>query len=56
MAAGALVIARSAHGLRTLLYPHLPVSLLGGFRPLAAPRPYTDIVNSIVIAEKSGRG
>jgi len=51
---GALLLARSAHSLRTLLYPPLPVDDLGGFQPLVVLHPYTDIVNSVVIAQKPG--
>lgn len=51
---GALLLARSAHSLRTLLYPPLPVDDLGNFQPLVVLHPYTDIVNSVVIAQKPG--
>jgi nicotianamine synthase len=52
MRAGALLLARSAHSLRTLLYPPLALSDLAGFRPLVVLNPYTEVVNSLIIAEK----
>jgi nicotianamine synthase len=54
MRPGALLLARSAHSLRTLLYPPLELRDLAGFRPLIVLDPYTDVVNSLVIAEKPG--
>jgi hypothetical protein len=35
-----------------LLYPPLELRDLAGFRPLIVLDPYTDVVNSLVIAEK----
>ena len=52
MKPGALLLARSAHSLRTLLYPPLALGDLAGFRPLIVLNPHTDVVNSLVIAEK----
>ena len=52
MKPGALLLARSAHSLRTLLYPPLALSDLAGFRPLVVLNPYTEVVNSLVVAEK----
>ncbi len=54
MRAGALLLARSARLLRTLLYPPLTLSDLAGFRLLAVLNPYTEVVNSLVVAEKPG--
>lgn len=48
-----LLLARSAHALRTLLYPVLDVDgalMPAGFDPLAVVHPYTDVVNSVVLA------
>jgi nicotianamine synthase len=48
-----LLLARSAHALRTLLYPDLDVDgvlVPAGFDPLAVVHPYTDVVNSVVLA------
>lgn len=52
MKPGALLLARSAHSLRTLLYAPLALRDLAGFRPLAVLNPYTEVVNSLVVAEK----
>ncbi|HEX4102664.1 MAG: nicotianamine synthase family protein [Pseudonocardiaceae bacterium] len=52
MKPGALLLARSAHSLRTLLYPPLALSDLAGFRPLVVLNPYTEVVNSLVVAQK----
>jgi SAM-dependent methyltransferase len=49
---GTLLLARSAHGLRTLLYPSLTLEDLGDFEPLAVLHPYSEIVNSMVVARK----
>lgn len=48
---GTLVLARSAHSLRGLLYPVLDPDDLPGLRTLAVVHPHTDVVNSVVIAE-----
>jgi nicotianamine synthase len=52
MRPGALVLARSAHSLRGLLYPVLEVAGgdLGGLDPVAVLHPHTDVVNSVVLA------
>lgn len=54
MRPGALLLARSARLLRTLLYPPLALSDLAGFRVLAVLNPYTEVVNSLVVAERPG--
>ena len=54
MRPGALLLARSARLLRTLLYPPLTLNDLAGFRLLAVLNPYTEVVNSLVVAEKPG--
>ncbi|HSK60788.1 MAG TPA: nicotianamine synthase family protein, partial [Actinomycetospora sp.] len=59
---GAMVLARSAHSLRALLYPVLDVSDvsdggdggLGGLDPVAVLHPHTDVVNSVVLARVPG--
>jgi nicotianamine synthase len=51
---GTLVLARSAHSLRGLLYPVLDPDDLPGLRTLAVVHPYTEVVNSVVIAEVAG--
>lgn len=47
---GALVLARSAHSLRGLLYPVLVPDDLAGLDPLAVVHPFTDVVNSVILA------
>jgi nicotianamine synthase len=62
MRPGAMVLARSAHSLRALLYPVLDVSVagddadggLGGLDPVAVLHPHTDVVNSVVLARVPG--
>lgn len=48
---GTLVLARSAHSLRALLYPVLDPDALPGLETLAVVHPYTDVVNSVVVAQ-----
>jgi nicotianamine synthase len=50
MRPGSLIVARGAHGLRTLLYPAIDVANLDGWRPLALAHPFTDVVNSVLVA------
>ncbi len=47
---GTLVLARSAHSLRGLLYPVLDPWDLSGLETLAVTHPFTDVVNSVVVA------
>jgi nicotianamine synthase len=47
---GTVVLARSAHSLRGLLYPVLDPDDLPGLDALAVVHPYTDVVNSVVVA------
>ncbi|MDF2979455.1 MAG: hypothetical protein K0S40_4183 [Actinomycetospora sp.] len=58
MRPGAMVLARSAHSLRALLYPVLDVAgdldVLGGLDPVAVLHPHTDVVNSVVLARVPG--
>jgi nicotianamine synthase len=50
MRAGSMLVVRSSHGLRTLLYPPLELSDLHGWRPLAVVHPLNAVVNSVVVA------
>lgn len=53
MRPGALLVIRSAWGLRTCLYPEVSVNterLLEVLEPCAVVHPYTDVVNSVVVA------
>lgn len=52
MRPGSLLVARSAHGLRTLLYPTIDIADLQGFTPLALAHPFTDVVNSVLVARR----
>ena len=51
MKPGALVVMRSAHSLRRLLYPEVTEDMTSiGLRPLLVVHPYNHIINSVVIA------
>lgn len=52
MRPGALLLARSARGLRTLLYPPVDVSAMPGFEVLEVVHPTDDVVNSVVVARR----
>ncbi|KAG1440971.1 hypothetical protein G6F56_011689 [Rhizopus delemar] len=54
MKRGSILMARSAHSLRTLLYPSLDPADVNrcGFETLLVSHPYNEIVNSILIARK----
>ncbi|XP_010475559.1 PREDICTED: nicotianamine synthase 2-like [Camelina sativa] len=54
MAPGAVLMLRSAHGLRAFLYPIVDSSDLKGFEVLIIYHPSDDVVNSVVIARKLG--
>ncbi|XP_010483074.1 PREDICTED: nicotianamine synthase 2-like [Camelina sativa] len=54
MAPGAVLMLRSAHGLRAFLYPIVDSSDLKGFEVLTIYHPSDDVVNSVVIARKLG--
>jgi nicotianamine synthase len=53
---GALVLARSARGLRTLLYPEVELPPGGGLAPLDVVHPAPPVINSIVVARATGGG
>jgi nicotianamine synthase len=46
----ASVVVRSAHRLRTLLYPGVELEDLGGLIPLLELHPHDDVINSVIIA------
>jgi nicotianamine synthase len=50
MRPGSMLVARSSHGLRTLLYPPLELSDLQDWRALAVLHPFNAVVNSVVVA------
>ncbi len=51
----ALLLARSAHRLRTALYPPVSPDDLNGFTPLVEMHPCDDVVNSVLIARPTPR-
>ena len=51
MRSDALLLVRSAHGLRSLIYPPVAVEDLVGFVPQLVLRPYTTVMNSVLIAK-----
>jgi nicotianamine synthase len=55
MRPGSMLVIRSAHGLRTLLYPALDLDDLQGWTPLAVVHPLTEVVNSAVVAVRGRR-
>ncbi|ORY03543.1 Nicotianamine synthase [Basidiobolus meristosporus CBS 931.73] len=52
MRPGSYLVLRSAHSLRTLLYPEIETEMLTGFEPVLVVHPYNEVVNSIVIAKR----
>lgn len=52
MRPGALLAVRTAHRLKTLLYPQVGLESLAGLRPQVVVEPVNDIVNSIIVADK----
>jgi hypothetical protein len=50
MAPGAVLLARSARGMRSLLYPAIEPAALEGFDLQAVVHPVDDVVNSVVLA------
>jgi nicotianamine synthase len=49
---GGMLVLRSAHNLRTLLYPEVNVDDIEGLQPLVVIQPLNEVVNSVVILEK----
>ncbi|WP_162605994.1 nicotianamine synthase family protein [Jiangella aurantiaca] len=54
MRPGALLLVRSARGLRTLLYPLVEPTALDGFEILAEVHPVNDVINSAILARAGG--
>ncbi|MFC8797071.1 nicotianamine synthase family protein [Promicromonospora sp. NPDC057138] len=54
MRPGAMLLARSARGLRTLLYPPVDLSAMTGFEVLEVVHPTDDVINSVVVARRLG--
>lgn len=55
MSPGSLLLARSAHGARTLLYPPIGPEALDGFDVLNVVHPVNDVLNSAVLARAAGQ-
>ncbi|KAK4778897.1 hypothetical protein SAY86_006425 [Trapa natans] len=53
MAAGAIVMIRSAHGARAFLYPVVDPSDLRGFEFLSVYHPTDEVINSVIVARKT---
>ncbi|RPF22661.1 nicotianamine synthase family protein [Myceligenerans xiligouense] len=52
MRPGALLLARSAHGLRALLYPEIDPATMTGFDVLDVKHPAGDVINSMIVARR----
>jgi Nicotianamine synthase protein len=52
MAPGALLLARSAQGLRSVLYPEVEVGALAALDVLGVVHPTNDVINSVIVARK----
>ncbi|KAG6421852.1 hypothetical protein SASPL_118411 [Salvia splendens] len=52
MAAGAILMLRSAHGARAFLYPVVDPCHLRGFELLSLYHPTDDVINSVVVARR----
>ena len=52
MRPGALLLARSARGARTLLYPAVDLAAMPGFEVLEVVHPTDDVINSVVVARR----
>lgn len=55
MAPGAVLVVRSARGLRTLLYPEVDPRALAGFDVLGTVHPTGEVINSVIVARKPAR-
>ncbi|HEY8524626.1 MAG TPA: nicotianamine synthase family protein [Acidimicrobiales bacterium] len=55
MAPGTVLLARSARGLRSLLYPAIDPAALAGFELQTVVHPVDDVVNSVVLARVPSR-
>lgn len=53
MAPGAVLLARSARGMRTLLYPEVDLGAVTGLDVLGTVHPEGEVVNSVVVARKA---
>jgi len=53
MAPGALLLVRTSHRLRCLLYPAVEVDDLVGFTPEIVVQPFNEVINSVIVARRS---
>jgi len=47
-----LLVVRTAHGLRTLLYPPVDIDLVEGFSAQVVVHPLNEVVNSAIVFEQ----
>ncbi len=52
MTPGSLLVVRTAHNLRTLLYPEVNIDAVTGLDPKVTIQPLNEVVNSVLILEK----
>lgn len=52
MKQGNLLVARTAHGLRTLLYPPVDIDMIEGFDAQVVVQPLNEVVNSVIVLER----
>ena len=55
MSAGAYLLVRSAHKLRSLLYPTIDETELPGFEPEVTVHPHNHIINSVIVARRQAK-
>lgn len=53
MKQGGLLVVRTAHGLRTLLYPPVDIDLIEGFDAQVVVQPLNEVVNSVIVLEQA---
>jgi len=56
MRPGAVLLARTADQLRTMLYPRIRLEDLSGFSPKLLLHPLHDVINSVIVAERTDGG
>lgn len=56
MTPGSILLVRSAHGLRTLLYPAVDLGALAGFDVLGTVHPTGEVINSVIVARTPAKG
>lgn len=52
MAQGSVLLVRTAHGMRTMLFPQIDPGDLNGFLPELLVRPLSKVINSVIVASK----